>query len=59
VDGFDVREAREVFCVKGQYPRYSVNEHGGDEAGVVDLDAGDGVGDQETSPMFVDGGKIG
>ena len=52
-------EAREVEGIEGKDAVYAVNEHGGGETGVVDLDAGDGVGDEESAPQDVNFGCVG
>jgi hypothetical protein len=43
MDGFDVGEARKVPRVEGENELDAVDVHGCDQAGVVNLDAGDAV----------------
>lgn len=53
MDGVDVCVALEVTGVEGENVLDAVDMHGGDQTGVMDLDATDAVGDQEASPFRV------
>ena len=50
MNGFNFSEAREVACVEGKDAFDAVDLHSGGDAGVVDLDAGDGVSNEEPAP---------
>jgi hypothetical protein len=54
MDGFDIREAREVSCVEGEDALDAVYMHGCNQAGVVDLNAGDAMGHKQLAPVLMD-----
>lgn len=57
--GFNVREARKISRVEGENALYAVDVHGGGDAGIVDLDPGDGVSNEEPAPDLMHGGIVG
>jgi hypothetical protein len=50
---FNVYEPREVSRVEGQDALHAVDMHRSGEAGVVYLDTGDAMGNEESSPLNV------
>jgi len=55
---FDVREAGEVAGVEGEDAFDAVDVPDGGDAGIVDLDAGDGVINEESAPLEVNIGGV-
>ena len=55
----DRREAREVAGIQGKDAFDAVDVHGGGDSGIVDLDAGDGVSNEEPAPDGVRCGIVG
>ena len=53
MNDFYICEAREVPSVEGEDALDAVDMHGCDQAGVMHLDAGDVVGDEELAPFLV------
>lgn len=59
LNGVDVGVTFEIFGVKGQQILDVVNFHCGDDFGIVDLNALDGIIDDEFAPVFVNVERIG
>jgi hypothetical protein len=59
MDGSDAGEAAEVSGVEGQEMGEAVDPHRGDKARVVHLNAGNGMGNQEPSPLLVNRRTVG
>lgn len=59
MDRFYVFEASEVLCVEGQDAFHAVDMHGGGDSGIVDLDSGDGVSNEELAPYEMHSGVVG
>lgn len=53
MDCFDIREAGEVSRVEGEDALDAVDMHGGDQAGVMDLDAGDAMRHKQLAPFLM------
>lgn len=56
---FDVGVAFEIFGIESQQVFDVVRFHRGDDFCVVDLNAGDGMFDDEFAPVFIDFGRVG
>jgi hypothetical protein len=51
---FNAGKSLEVLCVESQDAQHTMDMHGRNEAGVVDLDSGDSIIDQELPPFPMD-----
>jgi hypothetical protein len=59
VDSFYVCKSGEVAGVEGEDALYAVNMHGRRKSGVVNLRAADVVGNQQASPLDMNGRGVG
>ncbi|MFZ1085563.1 MAG: hypothetical protein WAN35_11400 [Terracidiphilus sp.] len=49
MDGFDLVEARKVFCIEGQDALYVMDVHGGNESHIMHLNAADAIIHQQAA----------
>jgi len=54
MDGFDLVEARKVFCVEGQDALHAMDAHGRNESCIMHLNSGDAIVNQQPPPFLVD-----
>jgi hypothetical protein len=59
VNRLDLGVARKVSLVERQYAHYSMHPHGSDQACIVNLDTGDVIGNNQSSPFLMNRQTVG